>query len=62
MSFRNLHSKRWNLWELEGMAIHANFYKCGEKTEYPHFGVWKHPGTPKPDFHRPESFGEIVLE
>lgn len=46
----------------EGMAIRANFYKCGEKTQYPHFGVWRHPGTSKPDFHRPECFGEILMK
>ena len=46
----------------EGMVIRANFYKCGEKTQYPHFGVWRHPGTPKPDVHRPECFGEILMK
>ena len=46
----------------EGMTIRANFYKCGEKTEFSHFGLWKETHTEKPDFHRPECFGEIVLD
>jgi len=44
------------------MTIKANFYKCGDETEFPHFGVWKKVETPEPDFHRPEYFGEVVLK
>ena len=39
----------------------ANFYKCGDETETPHYGAWSPVGTPAPDFHRPEFFGEIVF-
>jgi hypothetical protein len=39
----------------------ANFYKCGDETEVPHFGAWCPVGTPGPDFHRPEFFGELVF-
>jgi len=46
----------------EGMAILANFYKCGGNTEFIHHGVWKRIPIDKPDFHRPEFFGEIVLD
>ena len=46
----------------EGMAIRTNFYKCGEKTAFPHYGMWNKVDTPKPDFHRPEIFKEIVLD
>lgn len=45
----------------EGMTIRTNFYKCGEKTEYSHFGVWNPIPLEKPDFHRPEFFGEVKL-
>lgn len=45
----------------EGMTILSNFYKCGDRTEYPHFGVWNSIDLPKPDFHRPEFFGKIIL-
>jgi hypothetical protein len=39
----------------------ANFYKCGDESEVPHYGAWSPVGTPAPDFHRPEFFGEIVF-
>ena len=41
--------------------LRANFYKCGDKTAHPHFLSWNPVGTPSPDFHRPEFFGELVL-
>ena len=45
----------------EGMTIRANFYKCGGHTQFVHHGVWNAIPIDKPDFHRPEYFGEIVL-
>lgn len=45
----------------EGMQIRTNFYKCGDGTEFPHFGIWKEYPLLEPDFHRPEYFGEIKL-
>ena len=42
-------------------SIRANFYKCGDKTAHPHFVSWNPVGTPSPDFHRPEFFGELLL-
>lgn len=53
--------------KLYGQAIRpgdraaANFYKCGDETEVPHYGAWSPVGTPAPDFHRPEFFGELVF-
>lgn len=41
--------------------IRANFYKCGDLTAHPHFVSWSPIGTPAPDFHRPEFFGELIL-
>ena len=41
--------------------LRANFYKCGDKTAHPHFLSWSPVGTPNPDFHRPEFFGELIL-
>ena len=46
----------------EGMKIRTNFYKCGDETEFPHYGIWTEYALEKPDFHRPECFGEIVLD
>jgi hypothetical protein len=45
-----------------GHKAAANFYKCGDETAIPHYGAWSPVGTPTPDFHRPEFFGEIVFE
>ena len=42
-------------------SIRANFYKCGDKTSHPHYLSWSPIDTPKPDFHRPEFFGELLL-
>jgi hypothetical protein len=44
-----------------GHRAAANFYKCGDETEVPHYGAWSPVGTPAPDFHRPEFFGELVF-
>ncbi len=44
-----------------GDVIKGNFYRCGDALPDPHFGMWNPVETPKPDFHRPEYFGEIVL-
>ena len=41
--------------------FYANFYKCGEMTEFPHYGMWSKVDSPAPDFHRPEFFGELSL-
>jgi hypothetical protein len=43
-------------------SIRANFYKCGDKTAHPHYLSWSPIDTPKPDFHRPEFFGELLLK
>ena len=40
-----------------GHLASANFYKCGDETNPPHYGAWSPVPTPTPDFHRPEFFG-----
>ncbi len=45
-----------------GHRAAANFYKCGDETERPHYGAWSPVDTPAPDFHRPEFFGELLFE
>jgi len=40
-------------------TILANFYKCGDATEQPHYSCWNPIGTERPDFHRPEFFAPI---
>ncbi len=44
-----------------GDTIKANFYKCGDETEHLHYGMWSRCETEKPDFHRPEFFGTLVI-
>ena len=48
--------------QLSGMTSHANFYKCGDKLSTPHFLSWNLVETEKPDYHRPDYFGEIIFE
>ena len=42
--------------------LKANFYKCADGSRWPHYVSWAPIGTPKPDFHRPEFFGTLILE
>jgi len=42
-------------------SLRGNFYKCGDLTATPHFVTWNRITTEKPDFHRPEYFGELIL-
>ncbi len=42
---------------LKGKTMRANFYKCGDKLEIPHYLTWNPVETEKPDYHRPEFFG-----
>lgn len=41
--------------------IRANFYKCGDLTEQPHYTSLFPVDTQTPDFHRPEYFNEIFF-
>ena len=45
-----------------GETFKGNFYKCGDETEIPHFGMWAPIDSEKPDFHRPEFFGTFKIE
>ncbi len=44
-----------------GCRARANFYKCGDETDPPHFGAWNPVPVAAPDFHRPEFFGRVVF-
>lgn len=46
----------------KGQALQANFYKCGDECKVPHFLSWQPISTPKPDFHQPAFFAELILE
>lgn len=43
-------------------GLRGNFYKCGTKTASPHFLSWAPIATEKPDYHRPEFFGDLIFE
>lgn len=47
---------------LDGKVVRANFYKCGDKLQTPHFLSWNPIVLEKPDFHRPEFFGTLCFE
>lgn len=47
---------------LDGKVVRANFYKCGDELQTPHFLSWNPIGIEKPDFHRPDFFGTLVFE
>lgn len=40
----------------------GNYFKCGDETEFKHYGMWNLIDNPKPDFHLPEYFGKIIFE
>lgn len=50
---------RHHLRDLTGRTMRANFYKCGDRLMKPHFLAWNPIDIAKPDFHRPDFFGEI---
>ncbi len=39
----------------------GNFYKCGDETEFEHYGAWNKVENPSPDFHLPRYFGKIIF-
>ncbi len=47
---------------LRGKTVVGNFQKCGDDMPVPHFITWNEINTPKPDYHRPEFFGELHFE
>ncbi|MDD6236825.1 MAG: carbohydrate-binding family 9-like protein, partial [Clostridiales bacterium] len=54
--FWEVYNKKKIITELRG-----NFYKCGDKTKHPHFGMWNPINNEFPDFHLPQFFGRIIL-
>lgn len=45
----------------EPVNMTGNFYKCASATSQPHYLSWNAVSAPRPDFHRPECFGDIIL-
>lgn len=47
---------------LQGKRMKANFYKCGDELQTPHFVSWAPIQTEEPSFHQPTFFDWIVFE
>lgn len=45
-----------------GKKLRGNFYKCAEDSVTPHFITWNEVTCHKPDFHRPECFGQLIFK
>ncbi len=45
-----------------GTVIRGNLYACASRATTPYYLSWNPITTEKPDFHRPEFFGELILE
>jgi len=45
-----------------GSVWRGNFNKCATSTREKHWATWARVGTPKPHFHKPEYFGQLVFE
>ncbi len=53
---------RHDIKSFAGLTIKANFYKCGDKLQKPHYLSWNPIEIEKPDFHRPDFFGTLYFE
>lgn len=45
----------------KGDIVKGNFFKCGDDTEFPHYGSWTVIQNPVPNFHLPEYFGTLEI-
>ncbi len=45
---------------LPGDHLRGNFYKCGDDTALPHFGMWN-PVQGELNFHLPAFFGDLII-
>ena len=45
-----------------GVIWRANLYKCADATSHPHWLTWSPVRFPRPNFHRPEQFGELLFD
>ena len=52
----------FGLERFSGLKARCNFYKCGDKLPERHFVTMFPIATERPDYHRPEFFGEIAFE
>lgn len=50
-----------NINALPGLTASANFYKCGDALNDPHYLSWNQVKAPEPDFHLPRFFGTLYF-
>jgi hypothetical protein len=53
--------ERWYNKTFADKATIANFNKCGDETEFEHYGSWNEVVSPTPNFHLPQYFGELFF-
>ena len=46
----------------KGYTFKGNFYKCGDETPIPHYGMWSPVNLPNPDFHQSGFFADLIIE
>jgi len=51
-----------NIDTFKGKHCKGNFYKCGDELPQPHYLSWNMVISPTPDFHLPQSFGEMHFQ
>ncbi len=51
-----------HLTSLDGKTVRANFYKCGDELNTPHYLSWNPIDLDKPNFHCPEFFGSLYFK
>lgn len=44
------------------VLLEANLYSCASAIDSPYYLSWSPIDTPRPDFHRPEFFGYLILQ
>lgn len=44
-----------------GDVLKSNFYKCGDETDAPHYGMWSVVAQERLDYHTPQFFGELEI-
>lgn len=45
----------------KGDVITGNFFKCGDKTQQPHFGSFTKIDSERPNFHQPKFFDKFIF-
>lgn len=45
----------------KGYKFTGNLFKCGDETEYEHYGMWCRSIAVIPQFHQPEYFGDFII-